>query len=749
MGLSRTGTWSALADYHDVIAYKSGVSKEEGSRLAGERYLELRRKVFAIQDQEFFVARRDKTSNLAQMAELYNRINAGGKQVETEERAFATLVGLQPTNGAISAGLRAVFSAIHPERRSGTGRDALLKREEERSFGFKLFIRVFLHVCQHHFGQRQRRSSFSFDVIDRGDFQLAYSSLSGADVELLWDETRRVLEHVRTLLDQELHCDDLRSLPDASGLMPVLQLLIHYPDLEQAKYRPLLAALCLRIALADLNGRTVLEWIARAGDPTRLAFDVLPPLMIEAASLASKQLSHCLEEASSVQDRYVLLLYWLERHLGAHDFRYDRIPNAKCDLKAPELPLDKDASPEKQHVVPFSYAPLLFGPEVRRTAAHPFNNVGNLTYVSAQLNGLGALSDYFADLAGEREEDGENLIAHFLLTPEDAGVLEQYEWLKKHFETGDSEKGAAGPEAERLNRFKTLTAARRHLIGSGFEQWLRDLDAETLRRLDVSAVNELAQLAKTTLRLEPRPPLFPIDTHAAHVLRQLGLGNETEDRLFLLLREGKPTVVGPLELRVQITKRKQVWVEIGADGVVLGVRHLSEPLRLGVFQTVGLSDAHGRRHPLDPVPDFQPLIEYCASHEREFGEVVWTKKGHGPKGAEAVRPPISELNYSSSVADRLAKMGGSTKEKPRQGADLSLRFWQKKSGRDQQVLRIDLHKGGRTLGLRFSEGLGLEFTDRFPTLPVRESKQRTICRLGTEEKMIAVLDWVAAQLSRT
>ena len=70
--------------------------------------------------------------------------------------------------------------------------------------------------------------------------------------------------------------------------------------------------------------------------------------------------------------------------------------------------------------------------------------------------------------------------------------------------------------------------------------------------------------------------------------------------------------------------------------MVLGVRHLSEPLRLGVFQTVGLSDAHGRRHRLDPVPDFQPLIEYCASHEQEFGEVVWTKKGHGPKGAEAV-----------------------------------------------------------------------------------------------------------------
>ena len=110
-------------------------------------------------------------------------------------------------------------------------------------------------------------------------------------------------------------------------------------------------------------------------------------------------------------------------------------------------------------------------------------------------------------------------------------------------------RATSGPEAERLKRFKALTAARRRLIRSGFEQWLRDLDAETLRRLNVSAVNELAQLAKTTLRLEPRPPLFPIDTHAAHVLRQLGLGNETEDRLFLLLREaetnGRRTVGTP------------------------------------------------------------------------------------------------------------------------------------------------------------------------------------------------------------
>ena len=41
------------------------------------------------------------------------------------------------------------------------------------------------------------------------------------------------------------------------------------------------------------------------------------------------------------------------------------------------------------------------------------------------------------------------------------------------------------------------------------------------------------------------------------------------------------------------------------------------------------------------------------------------------------------------------------------------------------------------------------FTDHFPALPVHESKQRTICHLATEEKMIAVLEWVTGQLSHT
>ena len=64
------------------------------------------------------------------------------------------------------------------------------------------------------------------------------------------------------------------------------------------------------------------------------------------------------------------------------------------------------------------------------------------------------------------------------------------------------------------------------------------------------------------------------------------------------------------------------------------------------------------------------------------------------------------------------------------GRDLSLRFWQKKSGRDQQVLRIDLHKGGRTLGLRFSEGLGLEFTEQLSDAP--GDQKQAACDLPPE-----------------
>ena len=101
--------------------------------------------------------------------------------------------------------------------------------------------------------------------------------------------------------------------------------------------------------------------------------------------------------------------------------------------------LNRNADPQKQHLVPFSYALALFGPGVRRTANHAFNNIGNLTYISAQENGLKCLNDDFADLVGERHDDVENMSAHLLSSDQGDDTLTHYEWLRGQLKHRDPE----------------------------------------------------------------------------------------------------------------------------------------------------------------------------------------------------------------------------------------------------------------------------------------------------------------------
>lgn len=739
----RAGSWDDLRDFHSLVNFRPG--KVGQGHIA---YDLLRQSILAIERQPFFVALKDSTCSLATMAELYNRINAAGKQVEIEERAFATLVGLQTSGDSISDGLRDTFAAIHRDGRAEDGRDAWLKRQEERAFGFKLFVRVFLQVCQYHFGFRQWKSSFSFDLVDRDDFRQAFSTRSLDEIGLLWDETREVLLCVRSLLSRHLQCDDLRMLPDATGLMPVIQLLIQYPALRGERYERLLAALCLEIALADVDTRTLLRWVAEAGNPTRLAFEVVPNLLKDAHDRASKQLASCLDDASSIQDRYVLLLYWLERHSGARDFRYDKLPKEAKPPAAPERCLEKAAEPEKQHLVPFSYASRIFASEVRRTAFHSFNNIGNLTYISAELNGLGALSNRFADLEGEREADHSNFAAHFLGGADGDGFLKQYVRLRKHLE---SETTMASGSGQRLEpEFLRLTETRQRLIREGFKSWLAHLHREALVNLNVESLCDLESGARIPpLRIEPGRPLFPINKETAHVLRSLDLDNEAEDRLLEVVNGAKrTTVVSPSQLRMQITRKKQVWIDVQGQSVCLGVRRLEGALRADLLATVGRPDSNASSHPLDPVPNLQPLLDYCASHEREIEEAAKSKK-KGERSGDAgthTGAGVDTLGYPEAVRARLHNLRGESQEPPRQGADVSLRFHARQPDGTRQVLRVDLFTGGKLIGFRFGVEFGRMFRERFHRVPVRVSKDLTFCELGAEDEMIAVLDWIADRL---
>ena len=109
--------------------------------------------------------------------------------------------------------------------------------------------------------------------------------------------------------------------------------------------------------------------------------------------MVARNLESGLREANSIQNRYVLLLYWLERRLRAKDFRYDLMVKARQQLSPPELALAAQGKPQKQHLVPFSVAAKLYGPDARRAGSHVIHNIGNLTYISAAQNALDALGD--------------------------------------------------------------------------------------------------------------------------------------------------------------------------------------------------------------------------------------------------------------------------------------------------------------------------------------------------------------------
>jgi hypothetical protein len=616
-------SWSSddLAPYRDLLQLQRDAGGVLSATLSS-LYCDLRKTVLAMKERVFFVSIQAK-DDPAEMANLYNRINAGGKRVEIEERAFARLVGLQPnTYGELAL----LFEAVHPESpHTGVsdestdrrGRNEVLQRQKERAFGFKLFIRVFLQVCQHHLGFRQSKNDFSFDLANKASFLAAFGQLSAEQSALLWAETHRVVGHVRSLLRDELACDDLRSLPDTSALTPVFQLLIHYPALRDERYRPLLAGLCLRLMLADLDSRTLLRLLHEAGDPGRVAFDVIPAMFQLLDKDTDKaKLSGRLEQANSIQSRYVLLLYWLERRLGAMDFLYKDVPNPNRPT-FPELTVNEAAKPEKQHLLPFKKAQALYPGDLRRGGSHIVNGIGNLTYISEVLNSFErGLGDAFADLSAEPEA---NQRAHLLVgQPPDRRLLDDYENLRRRL----SVSGA--PATEKAKRsFERMSRHRRALIAQSFRAWVEHLDATACAALGLDRLSELGSLAKSEGRLEPAPPSFaPLrDQNVAHLIRRLDMSHDDEDRvIFLAQRAARvPSRKDDLLKRdLWLTRRrKRVWVKARPGRVVLCFHPtVSSEHRRQILDALELNAPSGSipdQTPLKPVPDFQRCLNLMAT----------------------------------------------------------------------------------------------------------------------------------------
>lgn len=578
--------------------------------------------VTAIRNRRFFVSiQRD--AELADMVNLYNRINSGGKRVEIEERAFARLVGLQPET---FKDLKSAFDEVHggAQKADDTAdpteleRDSVLRRQKERAFGFKLFVRVFLQVCQHHLGFPQGRTEFSFELADKSSFIGAFGDLQAQEADALWLEARRVLRQVRSVLRDPLCADDLRFLPDTSALLPVFQLLIHYPRLDEERYRPLLAALILRLMLAELDSRRLLELVSIAGDPNQVAMRAIPKMLaVLKDRLTPPALASRLQYANSIQSRYVLLLYWLQRSLGAKDFRYEHVPSPHR-LKGRERELNEEAIPEKQHLLPFIKAQKLYGGELRRGGSHLVNSIGNLTYISQPLNDFdGGLGERFARLDLEPPS---NQRAH-LLTDNRRGdrVVADYESLRKRFEKESAISAGAGREA-----FERMVKRRREIIQAAFEDWLAELDRAACEALGIDDLSELAKLAEHDDRLEPAVPRFArfAPSSLAHVIRGFGYSNLEEDRLIELARRAKAKPAwqeGKPPYRLQLTRLKRIWVKLNPPEVLLRLDpSVSGEVRERVFTALGLPAVDGNTVPLSPLPSFEALLAQIPEIEKQL-----------------------------------------------------------------------------------------------------------------------------------
>jgi hypothetical protein len=428
--------------------------------------------------------------NLPQVVALYNRINSAGKRVEAEEKAFATLVSLQPST---SEWLSDLFKDVHPEMSdSDLGRDGILKRRKERNFGFKLFMRTFIQVYAYHSRISLGSNSFSFDVINSASFQTKLKKYP-ENVQQLFERSRDIVKFVRDILGKGLNCDDLQTLPDTISLLPLFQILIRFKPLMKGEYAKVLQGLALRLLLAqNLTQERILGLVKLVNDAVNAkeCFEKLEmDPKIEGSDALGKELGKRLKEANSLMNRYVLILYWLLRKRRACDFSYKNLSDdtrLRNELKGLHLEEGKEkvlevgVTPEKQHIVPYGWLEKLYEIERRgRVSRHEVNNIGNITFISHDLNSIDkGLSDNAISLGNDPPE---NLAHHFL--GEDVGKAynDAKDLVKELLDKVKDKTQVTPAEREKAKKvFEEFCAQRRDLIQKAFVEWVEDLGPLTV-----------------------------------------------------------------------------------------------------------------------------------------------------------------------------------------------------------------------------------------------------------------------------
>ncbi len=375
--------------------------------------------------------------DLPEIVNLYNRINSSGVPVRKEERAYAAMVSIDAKS---PDWLRECFEAAHPDR-ADSSREAVLKRERERFFGFPLFIAAYTQTVGFH-----RNLKGDLDLLARENPEVSWVNDAG-NAKAMRDDSLSLIKRTADVLRAGLLCDDLRFLPSAEPLRLAFAILLKYPDVDAQT----LASILLFGQLNRITGHTRPNRIERSIVESNRLGDALEALPAVTAMLGDrKTFEKRLQRVESMNDPWVSLLYWYQRANDSQDY----LPTSNGDY----LALDRDAAATKEHIVPFSLLYRNYGVDPRgHSASHVVNAIGNLTMVSSDMN-----YGHGSDPVALKNVDRRLLRAHHLDEPE---VLQRYAAIINAIQSG------GGPDLIR-SRYERFVRVRTQRLAAGMYEWL-------------------------------------------------------------------------------------------------------------------------------------------------------------------------------------------------------------------------------------------------------------------------------------
>ncbi|HOA12877.1 MAG TPA: DUF262 domain-containing protein [Myxococcota bacterium] len=605
----------------------------------------LRRRINGMADRRFFVSTL-RTGSLSEVIDVFIRINSGGRPVDEEERAYSQLLRVYDgRSGARKSGadgeprtadgwINEIFQCVHGGLNSDDGktdlaeRDQMLARANERSIGFKFFLRTFILAASYHARAGISRKAFSFNVLYEPDFLGAISD--GKD-KVVWRETRDVVVAIAELLRTELHLDSFVFLPGARVLWPVMMALVRFPGMMDGRgtrearvrdgYRKALAHVILKLILSNPADRWLLEQVVFTAGVRTSAKDCIDGL-VQAVEFKrfDSMLDEALKESNSLLSTPVLILYGLERSRGARDFSYGNyyFKNHELFKRAPR-PIDRNCGPEKQHIVPYSLLTQAYGVDSGgRVSSHPINNIGNLTYLSHDMNGLDGLGSTPLDFTGE--EQG-NLDAH-CLGADSLGIYREIQPLLNW-------DMSIGANKECLkNLFEKWTFARRQDIRRGFVAWLN--------ALKLGWVDSDARKGDGMSRIEPEAPKLMGAAGSAdleYLIRQIDLDNRIEDELITLFGDFGWHLAGSDKSSITLywKHRNRQWIKkvrLDKQGLAADINGIPQAVQ---FEPgLGVTAAFG---------EFVRQIQKCQQEAKDYAH----RKDEEKEARKAGIPPTSDL----------------------------------------------------------------------------------------------------------